>query len=127
MFEHINILPLLSKNRKIENIRKNNITHQELHAAKSDRIGSIIMDFEDPIDYTHYILRQQHSGFTLDQIKQESIKYASISLDKVNELANKYLDHENFYLVVSGNKDSTMTFLNQFENVEMIHYLDGFK
>ena len=61
------------------------------------------------------------------EIKQEQIKYATTSLDKVNKVANKYLDHENFYLVVSGNKDSTMTFLNQFENVEMIHYLDGFK
>ena len=39
----------------------------------------------------------------------------------------EYFDHENFYLVIVGNKDSTMTFLNQFENVEMIHYLDGFK
>ena len=112
---------------EIENIRKNNITDQELYAAKSNRIGTIIMDFEDPIDYTQIILRQQHYGFTLDQIKQEQIKYATTSLDKVNKVANKYLDHKNFYLVVSGNKDSTMTFLNQFENVEMIHYLDGFK
>ena len=112
---------------EIENIRKNNITDQELYAAKSDRIGSIIMNFEDPIDYTHYILEDLHGGFTLDQIKQEQIKYATTSLDKVNKVANKYLDHENFYLIVSGNKDSTMTFLNQFENVEMIHYLDGFK
>ena len=112
---------------EIENIRKNNITDQELFTAKSDCIGTIIMNFEDPIDYTHYILEDLHGGFTLDQIKQEQIKYATTSLDKVNKVANKYLDHENFYLVVSGNKDSTMTFLNQFENVEMIHYLDGFK
>jgi hypothetical protein len=65
--------------------------------------------------------------YHLTTYKQEQIKYATTSLDKVNKVANKYLDHENFYLIVSGNKDSTMTFLNQFENVEMIHYLDGFK
>ena len=51
----------------------------------------------------------------------------STSLDKVNKVVNKYLDHENFYLVVSGNKDSTMTFLNQFENVEMLHFSDNYK
>jgi hypothetical protein len=45
----------------------------------------------------------------------------------VNGAGKKYWDHENFYLVVFGKKDSTETFLNQFENVEYYERFDPSK
>ena len=59
--------------------------------------------------------------------KYDNVRHLNYALDDVNVAANKYWDHENFYLIVFGDKDSTATFLNQFDNVEMLHHMDAFK
>ena len=74
-----------------------------------------------------WVLGELSAGHSLDDIKNWVNTLESVTLDDVNVAANKYWDHENFYLIVFGDKDSTATFLNQFNNVEMLHYMDGFK
>ena len=58
------------------------------------------------------------SGKTIENIKNYTNNLKTITLDDVNSAGKKYWDHENFYLIIFGNKDSTATFLKQFDNVE---------
>jgi len=112
---------------EIKNIKQNNITKSELEAAKQYQIGTSILSFEQPSEWMAWVLSELSAGHSLDDIKNWVNTLESVTLDDVNVAANKYWDHENFYLIVFGDKDSTATFLNQFNNVEMLHYMDGFK
>jgi len=64
------------------------------------------------------IKKQLNAGSSIDKIVNWTRNLQTVSLNDVNDAGKKYWDHENFYLIVYGNKDSTATFLNQFENVE---------
>ena len=74
-----------------------------------------------------WVLSELSAGHSLDDIKNWVNTLEAVTLDDVNMAANKYWDHENFYLIVFGDKDSTETFLNQFENVEYYERFDPSK
>ena len=93
----------------------------------SKNIGKLIISYENPNRWIHWVLGELSAGHSLDDIKNWVNTLESVTLDDVNVAANKYWDHENFYLIVFGDKDSTATFLNQFDNVEMLHHMDTFK
>ena len=47
-----------------------------------------------------------------------------VSLEEVNAAAKKMFDPNNFMMVVIANKDSSATFLEQFENYEYYEQWD---
>ena len=112
---------------EIKNIKQNNITKSELEAAKQYQIGKSIISFEQPSDWMAWVLGELSAGHSLEDIKSWVNTLEAVTLDDVNMAANKYWDHENFYLIVFGDKDSTETFLNQFENVEYYERFDPSK
>ena len=109
---------------EIKNIKQNNITKSELEAAKQYQIGKSIISFEHPSDWMAWVLGELSAGHSLEDIKSWVNTLEAVTLDDVNMAANKYWDHENFYLIVNGNKDSTKAFLKQFDNVEIINHLE---
>ncbi len=103
---------------EFKGIRQNNIIIDELQLVKKKEIGSTILRFESPSNWNRWVINELYAGSSIDKIVNWTNNLQTVSLNDVNDAGKKYWDHENFYLVVYGNKDSTKTFLNQFENVE---------
>ena len=53
-----------------------------------------------------------------NKISNKWMQIKSVTLEEVNSAASKILDGNNLIMTVIGNKDSCVTFLEQFENVE---------
>jgi len=103
---------------EFKSIGQNNIITDELELVKKKEIGSTILEFESPRNWNRWVLNELNAGSSIDKIVNWTRNLQTVSLKEVNDAGKKYWDHENFYLIVYGNKDSTETFLNQFENVE---------
>ena len=90
-------------------------------------IGKTILEFESPRNWNRWVINELNAGSSIDKIISWTSNLQAVTLDDVNMAANKYWDHENFYLIVFGDKDSTETFLNQFENIEYYEKFDPLK
>ena len=103
---------------EIENIGQNNITNNELQIIKKKEVGETILDFEIPRNWNRWVINALNAGSTIDNIINWTRNLQAVTLNDVNDAGNKYWNHEKFYLIIFGDKDSTETFLNQFENVD---------
>jgi len=112
---------------EFNNIGKNNIINDELQFIKKKEIGETILEFESPRDWNRWVINELNAGSSIDKIISWTSNLQAVSLNDVNGAGKKYWDHENFYLIVFGNKDSTEIFLNQFENIEYYEKFDLLK
>jgi predicted Zn-dependent peptidase len=103
---------------EIKNIKQNNITSDELEMMYKREVGSKILGFEEKRDWNKWVINELNVGITFDNILNWNENLHAITLNDVNSAGDQYWDHENFYLIIFGNKDSTATFLKQFDNVE---------
>ena len=81
-------------------------------------VGSKILSFEEKRGWNKWVINELNVGSTFDNILNWNENLHAITLNDVNSAGDQYWDHENFYLIIFGNKDSTATFLKQFDNVE---------
>ena len=99
----------------------------ELQIIKKKEVGETILDFEIPRNWNRWVINALNAGSTIDNIINWTRNLQAVTLNDVNDAGNKYWNHENFYLIIFGDKDSTETFLNQFENVEYYERFDPSK
>ena len=81
-------------------------------------VGHTILSFEQKSARNEWVINELNVGSTFDNILNWNENLHAITLNDVNSAGDQYWDHENFYLIIIGNKDSTATFLKQFDNVE---------
>ena len=55
---------------------------------------------------------------------EEIDNFNRVSLEDVNRIAKEIFNPTNFIIAVVGNKDSSATFLNNFDNIEYFSYKD---
>ena len=82
-----------------------------MQSSKKYDIAHDIISFERPENWSRWVLGELSAVQSLDDIKNWTHNIEVVTLEVVNRTANKYWDHENFYLIVYGNIDLTMTFL----------------
>tara|TARA_Y100000588_G_scaffold274015_1_gene289954 strand:- start:720 stop:2069 length:1350 start_codon:yes stop_codon:yes gene_type:complete len=103
---------------EFKKIKQNNITFNELDRVNKKIIGETILNNQLPSSWNWHVLSDLSCDIPIEEIPLFTDNIKSLTIEDINRIGEKYWDHENFYLIVYGNKDSTETFLNQFEHVE---------
>ena len=67
------------------------------------------------------------NGKSIEEINDDLSKYDEVTLDQVNEAASRLFNPNNFIAVVTATKDSSKTFIDHFEKIELYNYDDLLK
>ena len=104
---------------ELNNLSNNSITQTELDRLKTLRINEYNTSLYDPERFSNFIQDNYNfNGYSLDEISNKWAQVQSVTLEEINNAASKIFDGNNLIMTVIGNKDSCVTFLEQFENVE---------
>ena len=104
---------------ELNNLSNNSITQTELDRLKTLRINEYNTSLYDPERFSNFIQDNYNfNGYNLDEISNKWAQVQSVTLEEINSAASKIFDGNNLIMTVIGNKDSCVTFLEQFENVE---------
>jgi len=91
--------------RQLEDIKKNGISQKELRDAKDHLIGSFPLKFTTNSKIASYLTYIEIHDLGLDYLDRFPEIIENLTLKDVNMAAKKYIDPENYLLVVVGNKD----------------------
>jgi zinc protease len=81
------------------------VTAQELQDAKDYLTGSFVFAFESSGQIARFLVHAEVYGLGFDYIEKYPQYIRSITIEDVNRVARKYLDCENYTLVVVGPVD----------------------
>ncbi|TMI31019.1 insulinase family protein [Candidatus Bathyarchaeota archaeon] len=92
---------------EIARVGNENVTGEELEAAKQNQIGSALMELES----TEGVARTSHNleyfGLGLDYFAHRRELYQKISTSDLLDMARKYLDSKRISTIIVGPKDKT--------------------
>ena len=95
------------------------ITQEELDRLKTIQINSYNNKLFKPDVFNQFIQQNYNfNGYSLNKISEKWDKINNATLDDVNLMASKIFDPNNYIIVILGDKDSSATLLNDFENVD---------
>ncbi len=91
--------------RQLKNIKDNGISEKELQDAKDHLIGSFPLKFTTNKKIASYLTYIEIHNLGLDYMERFPKIISDLTVDDINMAAGKYLDPENYLLVVVGNKE----------------------
>jgi zinc protease len=87
---------------EIRRIIEEPVTAQELQDAKDYLTGSFVFAFESSPQIARFLVHAQVYGLGFDYIEKYPQYIRAITVDDISRVARKYLDSENYTLVVVG-------------------------
>lgn len=90
---------------QIENMVKNGVTEEELRAAKDYLIGSFPLRFTTNAKIASYLSYMEIYNLGLDYLDKFPRIIEALTVNDINRAARKYLQPENYLLIVVGDKD----------------------
>jgi zinc protease len=87
---------------EIRRIIEEPVTHQELQDAKDYLTGSFVFAFESSPQIARFLIHAQVYGLGFDYIEKYPEYIRAITVEDISRVAKKYLDSENYSLVVVG-------------------------
>lgn len=89
---------------QIESIRKEYVSEEELSDAKSYLTGNFLRRLDTNRKIANFLATAEFYSLGLDYVKKYPLYINSITKDDILRVAKKYLDPENYVLVVVGNQ-----------------------
>ena len=93
--------------KEIKAIRNMPVTEEELSDAKAFLTGSFPMRIETSSRIANFLVAVEFYGLGVRYIDDYPVYINNVTRDDVTRVANKYLDPENFILVVVANQNKT--------------------
>ncbi|MBI4698562.1 MAG: insulinase family protein [Nitrospirae bacterium] len=93
--------------KEVEKMRSTHVSDAELSDAKSFLTGSFPMRIETGKRIANFLIAVEYYGLGMDYIDKYPIYINSVTKDDVLKAAKKYLDPENFTLVVVADQKKT--------------------
>jgi len=90
---------------QMENMAKNGVTEEELRGAKDYLIGSFPLKFTTNSKIASYLSYMEIYNLGLDYLDRFPKIIEALTVNDINRAAAKYLHHEDYLLVVVGDKD----------------------
>jgi zinc protease len=87
---------------EIRRIIEEPVTEQELQDAKDYLTGSFVFAFEASSQIARFLVHAEVYGLGFDHIEKYPNYIQSVTVDDISRVARKYLDNENYTLVVVG-------------------------
>jgi zinc protease len=87
---------------EIRRIIEEPVTVQELQDAKDYLTGSFVFAFESSPQIARFLVHAEVYGLGFDYIEKYPQYIRAVTLDDISRTARKYLDSENYSLVVVG-------------------------
>jgi len=84
-------------------VKANGITAEEMELAKESIINGYVFSYDTPAGLVNAIATLELRGFPADQLQKDLEAYQAVTLEKCNEVAQKYLDTKNIAIVIVGN------------------------
>ena len=111
---------------EIDKINKGTITNEEIDIHKLKINRKRIRDkFGSHYKFSRVLAEAVSIGENPNIFFNEEIdNFNRVSLEDVNRIAKEIFNPTNFIIAVVGNKDSSATFLNNFDNIEYFSYKD---
>ncbi|CAM4117825.1 M16 family metallopeptidase [Zobellia nedashkovskayae] len=100
--------------KEIERIRTEPVTKEELENTKAKYTGRFVMALEDPSTIADYALEIETENLPKDFYKTYLEKINAITVEEVQQAAQKYIKPDNIRIVVAGKGSEVV---NNLENV----------
>lgn len=102
--------------KEIDKIRETPVTDEELKNAKAKYVGRFVMALEDPSTIARYALNIETEGLPKDFYKSYLENINAITVQDVQNAAQKYFSSDNTRIVVTGKGSDVL------ENLEKISF-----
>lgn len=103
---------------EIRNMAENGVNEKELEIAKATIGGSFGRSLEQPSTIASFAINAERYGLPGDFYSTYLQRLNAITVEEVNEAANKYLKPENLYITVVGNGNEIYDKLTAFGEVQ---------
>ncbi|WGH26468.1 MAG: insulinase family protein [Candidatus Bostrichicola ureolyticus] len=87
--------------KELNNITTYYVSDKELENNKKEEIGNFIMNLEDPITYSNFVINK--NKFTKNFFKNYIINIESLTKEEILETAKKYFSINNFRIIIISN------------------------
>jgi zinc protease len=97
---------------EIRRVIEEPVTAEELQDAKDYLTGSFVFAFETSAQIARFLVHAEIYGLGFDYVEKYPEYIRSVTIDDVGRVARKYLDSENYTLVVVGPLDENGNLIN---------------
>ena len=111
--------------KELQGVLAGNITEDELQTIKNYSTGIFAYSLENPQTKARFAINIARYGLSEDYYEDYLQNLSDVSLEDVNEMAQKYITPANAYIIVVGNKEEVADKLKKF-TLQDITYLDAF-
>lgn len=111
--------------KEMQGIISGSITEDELETIKNYSTGTFAYSLENPQTKARFAINIARYDLSEDYYEDYLQNLSDVSLEDVNEMAQKYITPGNAYILVVGNKEEVAEKLKKFTTQEII-YLDAF-
>lgn len=108
----------------MQGMRENEVSDEELQAAKNVAIGNFAISLENPQTLANLALNISRYNLPKDFYNNFTSNIDKVSKQDVLDMARKYLDPANAFILVVGNKDEVAPKLKVFASNGKIDYYD---
>lgn len=105
--------------KELETIRKEPVSEEELSSARNYLSGSFARSLESPQTIASFALNIERYGLDKDYYKNYLKNVAAVTAEDIQEVAQKYIQPDQSYIMVVGNADEVKEGLSRFGEVEM--------
>ena len=105
---------LVEMMKEINNMRKGNITADELETTKRYRAGTFAIGLENAQTKARFAINIEKYGLDKDYYANYLKNVAAVSLEDVKAVSQKYINPSNGYIVIVGNKDEILEKVKAF-------------
>ena len=108
---------------ELENIKKNNVTEEELQNVKNFLTGSFARSLENPSTIANFAINIDRYDLPEDYYANYLKNIAAVSLQDVQEMADKYIKPDNAYIIVVGKGEEVS---EKIKNFGKLQYYDNY-
>lgn len=108
----------------MQNMRENEVSDEELQTAKNVAIGNFAISLENPQTLANLALNISRYNLPKDFYNNFTSNIDKVTKQDILEMARKYLDPANAYILVVGNQDEVAPKLKVFATDGKINYYD---
>lgn len=107
-------------------MRKGEITQDELTTIKNYRTGTFAYSLENPQTKARFAINIDKYNLPEDYYETYLEKIAAVTLDKVKEVSKEYINPMNGYILVVGNQEEVAEKIKKFSPSGKINFYDPF-
>ncbi len=111
---------------EMERMRQEPVEERSLELTKNFMTGSFARSLESPRTIANFALNTIRYDLPEDYYRTYLERLDEVSVEDVYEMANKYLNPDNAYIVVAGSKEEVMESLIPFSATGQVELYDAF-